>query len=103
MTASAIPLGNDLTIARAAEVRELLLARLAEAPAVLSLDLGSVADFDSAGIQLLLATRRSLAEAGGRLVVTEVSGAVRAGLQLFGLDSLLQPAVQDADEPEAGR
>jgi len=102
MTASPLSLGNDLTIGRAAELRELLLARLAEAPAVLSLDLGEVADFDSAGIQLLLATRRALAEAGAQLSVVAASAVVRAGLQTFGLDSLLEPG-DPAVAQETGR
>lgn len=101
-TPPGIPLGGDLTIARAAELRERLLARLAEAPPVLALDLGEVADFDSAGIQLLLAARRTQAQAGARLVVIKASAPVRDAVQLFGLDSLLelphplQPAAEGA-------
>jgi anti-anti-sigma factor len=92
MTQAALSLGRDLTIVRAAELRETLLARLAQAPAVLALDLGEVSDFDSAGVQLLLATRRSLAEAGARLAIVAASSTVRASLALFGLTGLLEPA-----------
>lgn len=55
----------------------------------LTLDLGEVTDFDSAGVQLLLAARRSLAERGQRLQVATASPVVRDGLQVFGLQSLL--------------
>lgn len=96
MTQAVLSLGRDLTIVRAAELREALLARLAEAPAVLALDLGDVSDFDSAGVQLLLATRRSLAEAGSRLAIVAASSNVRASLALFGLACLLDPATGDA-------
>lgn len=87
-----LSLGRELTIVRAAELRETLLARLAEAPAELELDLSEVSDFDSAGVQLLLSTRRTLAETGARLAVVGASSSVRSSLALFGLDHLLAPA-----------
>jgi anti-sigma B factor antagonist len=96
MTPAALSLGRDLTIVCAAELRETLLARLAEAPAVLALDLGEVSDFDSAGVQLLLATKRSLAEAGARLTIVAATSTVRASLSLFGLADLLEPAAGEA-------
>ncbi len=96
MTQAVLSLGRDLTIVRAAELRETLLAKLAEAPAVLALDLGEVSDFDSAGVQLLLATRRSLAEAGAQLAIVTASSNVRSGLALFGLAGLLEPATGEA-------
>jgi len=94
MTPDALSLGGDLTIMRAADLRETLLARLAEAPPVLALDLGAVSDFDSAGVQLLLATRRALHEAGARLVIVAASPTVRSSLALFGLGALLEPAAE---------
>jgi len=96
MTQAVLSLGRDLTIVRAADLRETLLARLAEAPAVLALDLGEVSDFDSAGVQLLLATRRTLAEAGARLSIVAASSTVRTSLALFGLAGLLEPATGEA-------
>lgn len=92
MRPEALSLGGDLTIVRAAELRETLLARLAEAPPVLALDLGNVSEFDSAGVQLLLATRRALADAGARLAIVAASPTVRASLALFNLESLIAPA-----------
>jgi anti-anti-sigma factor len=55
----------------------------------MTLDLSPVTDFDSAGVQLLLATRRSLAESGTRLRIQSPSAAVRDGLTVFGLQDLL--------------
>ena len=76
------------TIAFAATWRE-TLADAVNAGGNLTLDLGEVTDFDSAGVQLLLAARRSLAERGQRLQVATASPVVRDGLQVFGLQSLL--------------
>jgi len=97
--AAVLTIDGDFTIVRAAELREALLARLATAPSELALDLGAVSDFDSAGVQLLLATRRSLAEAGAQLHIVATSSAVRQALALFGLAALaVEPA--DAVTPE---
>lgn len=86
-----LTLGPELTIAHAAEWHQ----RLAEASGAggdLALDLGAVSDFDSAGVQLLLSARRSLAEAGACLVLQSASPTVRDALQVFGLDDLLPAA-----------
>lgn len=90
MSDAPIALGNEVTIAQAAALRETLLAALAKAPRELRLDLADVADFDSAGVQLLLATRQSLAQAGARLQVVAASATVRRSLELFGLEALLE-------------
>ena len=91
-------LGNEVTIAQAAALRETLLAALAKAPHELRLDLTEVADFDSAGVQLLLATRQSLTQAGARLRIVAASPTVRRSLELFGLASLL-----DSDDAAEAR
>lgn len=93
MSDTAIALGNEVTIAQAAAQRETLLAELAKAPRVLRLDLGAVNEFDSAGIQLLLAARHSLAQAGARLQIMAASPAVRRSLELFGLAALLEDGI----------
>jgi anti-anti-sigma factor len=96
MSTDTLSLGNELTIVQAAALRETLLARLASAPRELRLDLAEVSDFDSAGVQLLLATKRSLADAGARLVVSAASATVRRNLEVFGLGLLLEPAATQA-------
>lgn len=86
-----LTLGPELTIAHAAEWHQ----RLAEACGAgtdLALDMGGVTDFDSAGVQLLLSARRSLAEAGARLILPSASATVRDALQVFGLGELLPAA-----------
>lgn len=82
-------LGPELTIAQAAAWRDQLLEWLADGRSVLRLELGGVSDLDSAGVQLLLATRRSLAERGGRLELATASSTVRDALRVFGLESAL--------------
>jgi anti-anti-sigma factor len=97
LASTALSLGPELTIAYAAACRDTLAEALASTLGDLVLDLGEVTDFDSSGVQLLLATQRSLAERGDALQVTAASAAVRDALTLFGLDGLLgQPAVEAA-------
>lgn len=86
---SALSLGPELTIAFAAACRDTLAEALATTLGDLVLDLGEVTDFDSSGVQLLLATHRSLAERGDALHVTAASAAVRDALGLFNLSCLL--------------
>jgi anti-anti-sigma factor len=90
--APALELGPDLTIAQAAGWHETLTHALASQPGDLALDLAGVTDFDSSGVQLLLATRRSLAERGHTLHVVAASTAVRDALATFGLHDLLPGA-----------
>lgn len=91
--ASGLPApGPDLTIAVAAEQRSRLLSLLEASPAAtgaLQLDLSGVTDIDSAGVQLLLATQRSLAARGRALQLQAPSAAVRDALATFGLGAAL--------------
>jgi anti-anti-sigma factor len=86
---AALPLGPELTIAFAAAWHEALVDAVGANAGELTLDLRGVTDFDSAGVQLLLATQRSLAAQGRALRLLDPSAAVRDGLQVFGLQSLL--------------
>ena len=92
---TAPPLGPELTIPHAAELREQLLRVLAAvsaqaggvagSAAELVLDLSDVSDCDSSGVQLLLATHASLALRGQALRLQSPSQAVCAALATFGL------------------
>ncbi|WP_346728233.1 STAS domain-containing protein [Rubrivivax gelatinosus] len=78
---------GELTIYRASELRESLLAALAtlDPGADLELDLGGVTDMDSAGVQLLMAAQRSAAAADSRLSLAATSPAVADVLATLGL------------------
>lgn len=92
-------IGSDMTITAAAGLREHLVDAVAGLPAgstCLRLDLSAVHEFDSSGVQLLLAARRSLAERGASLQVVAAANAVRDALQLFGLTTLLAPVADPA-------
>jgi anti-anti-sigma factor len=84
-----LALGPELTIAFAAAARELLADAVQSGHGDFALDLRGVTDFDSAGVQLLLAARRSLAERGDALRLVGASPAVRDALRTFGLQDLL--------------
>ena len=88
----ALALGSELTIVHAAAARDTLLQALAAHDGDLALDLSGVTDFDSAGVQLLLATRLALQAHGRALQLVDPSAAVRDALATFGLDGLLQAA-----------
>lgn len=92
MTPNTLALGPELTIAFAAASHQQLAEALAGADAMLTLDLSGVTEFDSAGLQLLLATRRSLAARGRALRLAAPSPVVRDALGVFGLQQLLADA-----------
>lgn len=80
-------LDGDLTIAAAAEQAARLRAALGGAGEfVLALD--DAADCDSAGVQLLLALRATLARDGRALRLAGAGAAVQAALDTFGLRAL---------------
>jgi anti-sigma B factor antagonist len=76
--AGTLDIDGELTIYRAAELRETLQATLAAlAPgADLTLGLAGVTEMDSAGVQLLIAARKSAAAAGRALRLRDPSPAV---------------------------
>jgi anti-anti-sigma factor len=94
--ASAIQPGPEMTINFAGACHDRLAQAMEARPGPLHVDLGGVTDFDSAGVQLLLALRRSLSERGDALVITAASPAVRDGIAVFGLLGLLGLTPQPA-------
>jgi anti-sigma B factor antagonist len=88
----ALDLGIDLTIGQAATCRDMLLTAASDGRHLLTVDLSRVADFDSSGVQLLLAARNLMAERGGTLQVSGASRVVHDTLTVFGLADLLQPS-----------
>jgi len=92
-------LEGGLSVVEAAQQREHLLALLESQPGDLDLDLGQIEEVDTAGVQLLLATARSLRERGHQLRLVQVSGAVQQALRTYGLGPQLAPlASADAGE-----
>ena len=84
---------DELNIYNAAAIRDALLALPADGSPC-HLDLGDVIEIDCAGLQLLLATLRSLP--ASRL--ERCSTAVRDCLALCGLDALLPAALTSSGE-----
>lgn len=87
MAPPALALHGPMTIAQAAALREQLLHALAGGTT--ALDLAEVSEFDSAGVQLLLAAQHSAATAGQAFGLCAASPVVREVLQLLGLQALL--------------
>ncbi|MDT7835391.1 STAS domain-containing protein [Aquabacterium sp. OR-4] len=94
-----LSLSGELTIAQAAAVRDQLQAVLDTAPDGLALDLSALESFDSAGLQLLLATRHSLAERGMPLILGACSAPVRDALRVYGLQALADGSAAAASTP----
>ena len=88
-TPACLRIEGELTIYRAAELAAAMKAALAEVPtgAVLELDLAEVTEMDSAGVQLLLAARRSADESGRVLRLAGTSPAVAEVFQTLQLAS----------------
>jgi anti-anti-sigma factor len=93
--APALSFEGEVTIQRAGELKQALLAALA-GPGDLALDLGAVTDLDSAGVQLLL-LGKTLAEGRRKaLRVVAVSQAARRVLDLLNVAAALElPAAAD--------
>jgi anti-sigma B factor antagonist len=92
MNNDTLALGPELTIAFAAASHQQLVEALARGTGTLALDLAGVTEFDSAGLQLLLAARRSLTAQGRALRLLAPSAVVRDALVVFGLHPLLAEA-----------
>jgi len=77
-----IRVAGEMTVYTAAELQPALVAALSAAGNTAGLDLASVAEFDSAGLQLLLASMRDATTKGANLHIVAASGAVREVLEL---------------------
>ena len=98
MNSSLLRIDGELTIYRAAELAVALktaLAAVADGGA-LELDLSGVAEMDSAGVQLLLAARRSALESGRALRLAARSAAVDDVLAILQLTTLFGDAIAPA-------
>jgi anti-anti-sigma factor len=91
---AALRLSGELTIYHAAALRDALLPLAAEAGAW-TLDLSGVTDIDSAGIQVLLAARRTLAVRGAVVRLTACGGAAQDALSLYGMADAFGAAAMD--------
>lgn len=75
---------GEMTIYRAAELKDTLLQAVAAQP-VVEVDLSAVNEFDSAGLQLLMLAKRAAQAAQRELRLVNPSPAVVDVLQLFDL------------------
>jgi anti-anti-sigma factor len=98
MTATPFRIDGEFTIYRAAELAEGLKAALAAlAPGqALAIELSEVTEMDSAGVQLLLAARRSAREGGRALHLGGRSPAVAEVLATLRLDTHFDDAAAAA-------
>ena len=93
-TNKALAIEGEMTIYRAAELKELmasLLAPGAKAPPR-ALDLSAVTEIDCSGVQLIALARREALEAGRELRLEKPSPAVAEVFTLLGMSPLLQAA-----------
>jgi len=98
MTSSPFRIDGELTIYRAAELAAAMktaLAGVAEGGALV-LELSEVVEMDCAGVQLLLAARRSAAESGRSLHLAGRSAAVDEVLAILQLTGHFGDAVAAA-------
>ncbi len=88
-------LDGELTIYRAGEIKETLLALLEGEPTPL-LDLSGVSEIDTCGVQLLLAAVAEAARRQGRLQFSQPSAAVVEAFRLYQIDPAALAAQGDA-------
>ncbi|SHN06605.1 STAS domain-containing protein [Rhizobacter sp. OV335] len=97
-----IRIEGELTIYRAAELKQTLLAAVAEHAAV-EVDLSQVSEFDSAGLQLLLLAKREAGAAGRTLRLVDHSPAVVEVLELFDLAAHFGDPLVVGSSPSSSR
>ena len=98
MNSSLLRIDGELTIYRAAELAAAMKTALAAVAdgGVLEVDLSEVAELDSAGVQLLLAARRSAVESGRALRLTARSAPVDEVLAILRLTAHFSDPVAQA-------
>lgn len=81
---AALRIDGELTIYRAAELKDALIAPLA-AGGTLDVDLAGVTELDTAGLQLLMLAKKTAQASGGALRLSGHSAAVVDVFELLGL------------------
>lgn len=91
-----LELNDELTIYRAAELKEELLQALPQDGGTLELDLSGVSELDSAGLQLLMMLKKTAGQRGCKLRLQAHSPAVLEVFELLNVaaffgDALVMP------------
>jgi anti-sigma B factor antagonist len=97
---AALRIEGEMSIYRAAELKQILLDALKASP-TLDVDLSGVTEFDTAGLQLLMLAKKTAQQAGGDLRLSAHSPAVVDVLELLNLsawfgDQLIIPPRADS-------
>ena len=95
MSAATLHIDGELSIYRAVELKQALLAPLTNG-ATLDVDLSGVTEFDTAGLQLLMLAMRSAQAAGCEMQLLAPSDAVRDVLDLLDLNAYFGDALVNA-------
>lgn len=96
-----VTLRGDLTIYTAPQLKSALLAEL-DAGGTLSLDLSSIIEFDSAGLQVLLACAREAVTRKKNLFISAMSKEVQDRLDLLNVSRLFKsPLARPSRRPQA--
>lgn len=98
-----IAVGSDFTIGNAEIIRGQLMEAIESADDI-EVDLGRVAEFDSAGVQIMLAAKREAASRGRSLRFAGHSAAVLTTLDLLDLSARLgDPVLLQSNEQPGAR
>lgn len=94
-----VHIDSEMTIYTCGQLKSQLLEQLSAHPEAAALDLSRVAEFDTAGLQLLLVARRHASGGGRELRVKNPSRAVTEVLELCRLSAVLAPTDKAAGAP----
>jgi anti-anti-sigma factor len=87
-----VTVSGEIDMETASQFRDAALGALAHGPGTVELDLSGVTFMDSAGLHVLLATRRRAALVGAQLVVSDRSRVVGRLLDIAGVSGLIPRA-----------
>jgi len=94
-----ISIDGEMTIYRAAELKERLVDALAECDALLEVNLAEVTEIDTAGIQVLMLIKREALATGRELRLLAHSRPVVAALELLNLAAFFGEPLLVEGEP----
>jgi anti-sigma B factor antagonist len=103
MSTQGLSLDGELTIYRAAALKDQLLAALRDGGGSLKVDVSAVTELDTAGLQVLMAAKQAAVDRGGDLHLTGHSTAVLEVFELCNVAGFFgDPLVIDGQAPNRG-
>jgi len=94
VTKKSIKPGKSIVAPIIQEIKTQIISMIDQGAKDVTMDLSGVESFDSAGLCLLIAAQNSLKDAGGRLILKNMSEKISKFMQTTNLDSHFEISIQ---------